>query len=254
MSRLDRGKRLDLLRSIIQERHTLTKSELMDAVTVSRMTLFRDLEILEKEGFIEDLYGSVTLSRTDYDLQKSLVTNIDEKRSIAQAAAKLVEDDDVIFMGAGTTTLEIARLITTMENRVTIITNSLPIAQMVGKYSHIHLIMLGGYFHRQTKSFFGPSARSAIDATSARIVFFGANGVDLTAGITGHFVEQTEIVQGMIRLSKVSVGVIDSSKFGKVCANRISYLDQVNMLITDQNAPFEFIEAMRVNNSPIKLA
>ncbi len=40
---------------------------------------------------MEDLYGSVTISRTDYDLQKSLVTNIDEKRSIAEAAAKMVE-------------------------------------------------------------------------------------------------------------------------------------------------------------------
>ena len=166
----------------------------------------------------------------------------------------MVEDDDVIFMGAGTTTLEIARLITTMENRVTIITNSLPIAMMVGKYSHIHLIMLGGYFHRQTKSFFGPSARSAIDATSARIVFFGANGVDLTAGITGHFVEQTEIVQEMIRLSKFSVGVIDTNKFGKVCANRIAYLDQIDMLITDHNVHSEFVEAMKENNYPITIA
>ncbi len=58
----------------------------------------------------------------------------------------------------------------------------------------------------------------------------------------------------MIRLSKFSVGVIDTNKFGKVCANRIAYLDQIDMLITDHNVHSEFVEAMKENNYPITIA
>jgi DeoR/GlpR family transcriptional regulator of sugar metabolism len=218
------------------------------------MTLFRDLELLEQEGFLEDLYGSVALRQTDYDLSKSLVTNISEKRSIAQEATQFIKEDDVIFMSAGTTTLEIARLVTLQENRVTIITNSFPIAKAVEKFAHIHLIVLGGYYHRATESFFGPATRSGIEGKSGRIVFFGANGVDVDAGITGHFAEQIELIQEMIRLSTFSVAVVDSNKFGKVCAYRISYLDQVNALITDRNLQPEFQDLMTTKGYPYIIA
>ena len=254
MARPDREKRRELLRNIIQERHSLTKSELLDAVSVSRMTLFRDLETLEEEGFIEDLYGSVMLKQTDYDLRKSLITNITEKRRIAQEATHFIEDDDVIFMGAGTTTLEVARVVATQEKRVTMITNSLPIAMAIEKSSNINLIVLGGYYHRTTESFFGPSTRTAIEGVSGRIVFFGANGLDFVAGITGYFAEQTELIQEMIRLSKFSVAVVDSSKFGKVCANRISYLDQVDVLITDSNLSSENQEELKAKGYPFIFA
>lgn len=254
MARSDRERRLETLRNLIQERHTISKSDLMEAVSVSRMTLFRDLEALEEEGLIEDLYGSVSLKQTDYDLGKSLVTNINEKRSIALEATRYITDDDVIFMGAGTTTLEIARLVACQEKRVTVITNSLPIAMAVEKSSHIHLIMLGGYYHRTTESFFGPVARAAIEGISGRIVFFGANGIDVDAGITGYFAEQTELIQEMIRLSKFSVAVLDSTKFGKVCANRIAYLNQVNLLITDQHLQPEVRDALQTRGYPFVIA
>ncbi|MCU0485676.1 MAG: DeoR/GlpR family DNA-binding transcription regulator [Anaerolineales bacterium] len=244
MARSDRENRLDTLRKIIKERHTLSKSELLDAVSVSRMTLFRDLEALEEEGFIEDLYGSVTLKQTDYDLQRYKDVNIENKRKMAQAAARFIQDEDVIFIGAGTTTLEITRVIVAQEHPVTIITNFLPVATETGKHSHINLVMLGGYYHRTTRSFIGPITRAAINSMSIRIVFFGANGVDLDAGLTGYFADQCELIREMIRLSKFSVGVADSTKFGKLSPNRIAYLDQINMLITDSDLSPEYQEGL----------
>ena len=245
MAKMSREERLDILRRIIEQRRALTKSELQDAVNVSRMTLFRDLETLKEEGFIDDLYGSVTIRKPEYDLLQSMESRIDEKRLIAQEAIKMVVEDDVIFVGAGTTTLEIARLLSKLDLHTTVITNSLPIAMELEKNDNVSFIMLGGYYHRKTRSLFGPAARKSLEGLNGRIVFFGANGVDIESGITGYFAEQTDLIREMMKSCKIKVAVVDSTKFGKLCANRICHLNQVDTIITDNGLAESFQEQMK---------
>ena len=80
MSELSRDERLTSLRNLIEKKISISTSNLVDEMNVSRMTLFRDLETLENEGFIERFHGSVTLARTLYDLDASLAKESKKRR------------------------------------------------------------------------------------------------------------------------------------------------------------------------------
>jgi DeoR family transcriptional regulator of aga operon len=251
MAKLSKEDRLEKLRELIGSQGALSTSELQEALGVSRMTIFRDLEALQEEGFVDRLYGSVTLSREQYNLGEASTTNIEGKRRIAQYAATLVQKDDTVFFCAGVTVLEVARIIAKSDLVLTAFTYSLPLAQEVHTISNIRLIMGGGYYHSETQSFLGPIALRAIDGLSSRIIFFGANGIDLKSGITSYFVEQAELIKKMISYSQMSIAVIDSSKFGKVNVHRICGLSEPDLIITDSGIPESAVAELKAANIPI---
>ncbi len=251
MDKLSKEARLEKLRDLIGSQRTLSTSELQATLGVSRMTLFRDLEVLQEEGFVDRLYGSVTLSRDQYNLAEASVTNIEGKRRIAQYAATLVQEEDTVFFGAGITVLEVARIIARSNLALTAFTYSFPVAQEFYDKDNIRLILGGGYYHSETESFLGSMAIKAIENLSGRISFFGANGFDLQSGITSYFVEQAELLRKMISNSQMSIAVIDSSKFRKVNIHRICTLAEPDLIITDSGVPEVAVAEMKAANIPI---
>lgn len=254
MSKLNREERLESIRNIVTERHAISTSELQEIVDVSRMTLFRDLEILEEEGFIERLYGSVTLARKPYDIDESSSTFIEEKRQIAQETLKYIHEGDALFLGAGTTTLEIARAIAAVDLKVIVLTNSLPVAHEIQSTSNVRLFVTGGDYHPVTRSLCGPITLRTLDGLSAQTLFLGANAVDFEVGFSGDFAEQAEILQSMIEKSQQTIAVIDSSKFGKVSVHRICRINQVDMIITDNKLAPNFCQRLDMANIRYRLA
>jgi DeoR/GlpR family transcriptional regulator of sugar metabolism len=251
MAKLSKDERLGKLREVIGSQRTLSTSELQESLGVSRMTLFRDLEVLQEEGYVDRLYGSVTLSREQYNLAEASITNIEGKRRIAQYAATLVQEDDTVFFGAGITVLEVAKITAASKLSLTAFTYSFPIAQEVYNKNNIRLIMGGGYYHSETQSFVGSVATKAIEGLSGRIAFFGSNGFDLKSGITSYFIEQAELIKKMMSFSQMSVAVIDSSKFRKVNVHRICGLSEPDLIITDSGIPESAIAEMKAANIPI---
>ncbi len=112
MTKLPKEERIDRLKSIISELHSVSVAELQDLTKVSRMTLHRDLEVLEERGLIEKMHGSVRLSDGAYNIHKSMSSNVEAKQEIARKAATFIEKHDTLFMATGTTVLELVRVIT----------------------------------------------------------------------------------------------------------------------------------------------
>ena len=251
MARLSKEDRLGKLRELIGSQRAISTSELQRTLDVSRMTLFRDLAVLQEEGFVDRLYGSVTLSREQYNLAEASVTNIEGKRRIAQYAATLVQEDDSVFFGAGITVLEVAKIIAKSKLVLTVFTYSFPLAQEIYHISNIRLIMGGGYYHSETESFLGSIALKGIEGLSSRITFFGANGFDLKGGITSYFVEQAELIKKMISYSQMVIAVIDSSKYRKVNVHRICSLSEPDLIITDSGIPKSAVEELKAANITI---
>ena len=83
-------------------------------------------------------------------------TAIAEKRAIGRAAAAMLEDGDTVLLDGGTTTLEVARAL--LGRRVQVVTNSLPIAQLLASSQQTDLILIGGYVYPRTGVAMGPLA------------------------------------------------------------------------------------------------
>jgi DeoR/GlpR family transcriptional regulator of sugar metabolism len=162
-----------------------------------------------------------------------------EKQAIAREALKLVQDNDAIFMGSGTSTLELAKLLQGSDLNITLLTNSLLAVYSIRNASNIRISVTGGDFQEGILSLVGPAATRAVEGLSGRIFFFGANGVDPNGGLTAHFSGQADLNRKMMSACKICVAMVDSSKFNMVSPFRICNLDDPDYIITDSKLPAE---------------
>jgi DeoR/GlpR family transcriptional regulator of sugar metabolism len=127
---------------------------------VTEVTIRQDLEKLEREGFIKREHGGAFLKNVESHVRSITLRNqenLAEKASIARKAVELITDGDTIILDSGSTTTEIARLISGYKN-LTVITNALNIALMLGGDPGINLVVTGGEFKAPTLSLTGQKA------------------------------------------------------------------------------------------------
>ena len=136
------------------------------------------------------------------------------------------------------------KLIAIQDLKVAVVTNSLAAANAVNKSTNIRLFVIGGEYHPETRSLFGPASVETLGRITGRVLILGANAVDPYAGITAHFIDHAELLRHMMKAVKVCIAVIDSSKFGRVCAHHICNLNEIDVLITDSNLDPEMRSAL----------
>jgi DeoR family transcriptional regulator, fructose operon transcriptional repressor len=232
------------IQKIIETRGGMSVGEIQDMFDVSRTTIYRDLITLHEKGVIKKVHGGIFSPKQVYNLELSLEENVEEKKSLARKALDFINNEDTIFLGPGTTTLEIAKIILTSDMELTIVTNSIPIACIFNQMPNIRLIVLGGDLHFENRSLVGPITISSMKGLIGHTLFFGANAVDITYGATSYHNLQVEVLKSMIECCRTSILVADSSKFGNIHVQSICKLEDVDAIITDHNLDPKFIEPM----------
>lgn len=139
-----RVKILDLIR---EDGHAKVQ-ELSRIFNVTDVTIRQDLEALEKLGYIQREHGGAFLKDVGSFAKTGKVFNqnhIEEKREIARKAVSFIREGECIILDSGSTTTEIAKLLTQYKE-LTVITNALNIALILGENPGITLIVTGGEF------------------------------------------------------------------------------------------------------------
>jgi DeoR/GlpR family transcriptional regulator of sugar metabolism len=202
---------------------------------VSEVTIRQDLERLESEGHITREYGGAYLNtiRTQVgtlSLQHS--ENMDKKRKIGALAASLIEDGETLILDAGSTTTEIALRMTERRD-LTVITNALNIALILGAIPSVAVHMPGGQFKAPTLSLSGDKAVEYLRDVFAGKLFLATAGVAIDAGLTYPSFADLELKQAMIKAATHTYLVADSTKINRSSFTRLSTLEVVNTFITD---------------------
>ncbi|KUO95355.1 DeoR/GlpR family DNA-binding transcription regulator [Ferroacidibacillus organovorans] len=234
----------------LEEHGEVRIEQLRDWFAVSEVTLRRDLEILESQNFIRRVRGgAVANSAQPLELlfQEKLNTHTQEKREIAKIAASLVKNGQVVILSAGTTTTHIARELLKKED-VTIVTTAINIAAEVAAVDHITLVMIGGVVRRGSYAAVGHLADEALQNMNADIAFVGVDGVDLQAGFTTPNLMEGRTDSMMLKNATSGYIVADDSKFGKVTFSPVARLHEPHALITNQNAPDDYVRALEARN------
>lgn len=215
-------------------------------LNVTRETIRKDLYEMEEKGLVRKIHGGAILNKanveTKYINRKS--TNEAEKRSIAKCAAKFVEDGDTIYVDYGTTALFFVREILRKKN-LTVVTNSLPIANELIDYSEFEVIIIGGNVRKNEKSLFGPLAYRSIERLYVDKGFFGIGAVDIDAGYTNVHMGESEVSRLMMNHSAKKIMLADYSKFNTISMNRVATVEEVDVLITDSNTDQEILNQLR---------
>ncbi|MGF1587204.1 MAG: DeoR/GlpR family DNA-binding transcription regulator [Bacteroidales bacterium] len=202
---------------------------------VTEVTIRQDLEKLEREGFIKREHGGAFLKNVESHVRSITLRNqenLSEKASIARKAVELITDGDTIILDSGSTTTEIARLISGYKN-LTVITNALNIALMLGGDPGINLVVTGGEFKAPTLSLTGQKAADFFNNLHADKLFLATAGITLKSGLTYPSISDIVVKRAMIESADVVYLVADSDKIGRNAFASLGSLSLINYLITD---------------------
>lgn len=219
----------------IQEEGAARVRDLAAAFQVSEATIRQDLERLEQDGAITREHGGAFLNSVPAQVGTMTLhhqENMDRKRRIGALAASLVEDGETIILDAGTTTTEIATRLTARRN-LTVITNALNIAVILGAVPGNAVHMPGGQFKAPTLSLSGDKAAEYFRSIFAGKLFLATAGVALDAGLTYPSFADLQLKEAMIKAASRVYLVADSTKIGKSSFTRLGSLELIHAFITD---------------------
>jgi len=210
-------------------------TDVASELNVTTATIRNDLKFLEEKKLLFRTHGSASvMNQLTYDMKLTEKEKIrsEEKKRIAQAAYKLIEDNDSIIIGAGSTVFALAEEIKPMDS-VTVVTASLKVSILLNELVNTNVIQLGGTMRKNSISVIGDYTSRFFNDVTCSKVFLGVDGIDVDFGITNSNIEEAQLNKRMIDASLKTIILADSTKFGKKGFGRICSLDRVDIIITD---------------------
>jgi DeoR/GlpR family transcriptional regulator of sugar metabolism len=232
---------------LLEKAGAVDVTTLASAFEVSRMTIRRDLKVLEDRGVLRRTHGGAVLahpSLVESPVGVRLAKQTHSKRRIAAAAAKLLADGSTVILDSGTTTLALAQEMNGFRD-LTVITNAVNVAAELILKPGITVLVAGGLLRSVSLSCVGPHAVDVLSQFKVKQTFLGMGGVSQTEGLTNRSVQEVSIKQAMIKAAEQVILLVDSSKIEKVVFARVAPLSAVDLLITDEGIPPQQLEALR---------
>lgn len=210
-------------------------AEIADHLAIGTATVRRDLERLAREGRLVRTYGGAALGARGLAGPEAGEATA-QKRAIGAAAAGMVSDGQTIVISSGSTTLELARRLTT-RRRLTVITNTLDVAEVLIDCEGIELIVLGGVVRPRMHSLLGHLTELAANELRADTLFMGIPAISLEHGLMSDHMPEILGDRAMRRMVREVVVLADSRKFERVAPAYVFGLDEVTTIVTDSGIP-----------------
>lgn len=225
---------------LLDQQSIVKSQELATLLNASESTIRRDLKELEEAKLLERVHGGAKQILNlgfEQDMTEKSVKNIQKKQAIASLAAQFVHDDDVIYLDAGSTTLEMLPFL--IGKKITVVTNSVHHAAKLGDLN-INTIILGGSIKLSTKAIVGAVALDQLSHFRFNKVFMGMNGAHLEFGLTTPDPEEAALKRLAITQTEEAYVLIDQTKLNKVTFTKVTDLNEV-ILLTNP-CPTELLE------------
>ena len=247
--------RRERMRNLIRKAGVARVEDLRSDLQVSVATVRRDLETLEEEGRIRRVHGGAVsmesrLEEEVFDDKANLA--LKEKRLIAEEAFKLIGTGDSIYLDGGSTVLELARLLAGRTD-LTVVTNSLRAAAELAE-SGPRVILTGGELRRLSQTMVGPLTRVILGQVRLDKAFMGTMGLSIDDGLTTTDPNEAFTKSLVQKHARQVILLADARKAGKVSFARVSDLESVDILISDENFPAKTARVLRKRGLKVRLA
>lgn len=230
--------RRELIRRRIEERGFVALQELIDELQASESTVRRDLEFLDGIGQVRRTRGGASYvgdSITPFDDRRWVAS--EEKRQVARAAADLIQPGEAVLLDGGTTTLEVARHL--KDKPLMVVTNSLPVVNVLSNQTEIELILIGGYLYPKTGVALGPQAVSSLKNIHVRRLIMSVGGIT-EGGLFNSNSLLVETERAMMEAADEVVVVTDSRKLGRSALAYLCDLNAVDQIVVDRGITAEW--------------
>jgi DeoR family transcriptional regulator of aga operon len=215
--------------------------KLAEQLKVSEATIRRDLTELERQGLLLRSHGgAVPVAPMLYEPFRHLSSFQEqeeecaaEKRRIGLLAASLIADGEIIAIGAGTTTTQVARSIRHRKG-ITVLTNALNVAMELSHLADIKVVMTGGNLSGDWFALVGDVAQRNVSEMFVDKAFIGVDGIHAEHGLTTNYPDQAAIHRAMMRQARQRIVVADHRKVGVVGSSLIWPASDFHTLVTDK--------------------
>jgi len=234
-----------ILDKLDKEKH-LEVLDLCKLLDVSAVTIRKDLKLLEEKGLLYRTHGGASLENpyiNERAVNEKEKIYVKEKNGIAQAAVKLIDENDSIMIASGTTVQALAKFINP-QKKLTVITSSLHVALNLINHKNIEILQLGGYIRHNSASVVGSYAVHILENISCSKLFLGVDGIDLKYGLSTTSLEEAQLNIKMLTSAQKTIILADSSKFGKKSFAKICGLDQIDEIITDKGVSRSIVDKL----------
>lgn len=228
----------------LQENKRASTRHLSRLFQVSEVTIRNDLVELEKGGWVSRVHGGAEIVQRLQEEQSFAMRQtlyLEEKISIAKAAASLVKPGDTIILDSSTTAFQLALQLKDFTD-LRVVTNNLHVVSVLSVSQGIEVIIVGGVVRSETASVVGPPAEEMMAGWYAHQGFFGASGLTRSRGLTDADIREAQIKKAMVKaVDKVNV-LLDASKFGKQAFSTFADFEEIDQLFTDDQIPADYID------------
>jgi len=236
MKGFDTNRRRDSILELLKENEKVFVSKLAEIFDVSDVTIRIDLNELEQSGLLRRVHGGAIGTKRAYyemSLNDRMEINKVEKIKIAKACADLIMDGDTLLIDSGTTTQYLARELSERSN-LTVVTNSLLVAQEFVYNRTVNVILLGGSLDLHYQFTYGNDAISQLTKYRADKTILATDGISVEHGLTTYHHQELDVSRVMIERSNEVIVVADHSKIGREGFSNISGISGIEVLITNK--------------------
>lgn len=212
--------RQELILKLLNERGSITVTEVKDLLDTSESTVRRDIIALDKQGKLVKVFGGAVMAKAEdtvtaheYTVAQKIDLNREQKQKIAKYAASLIEPGDFVYLDAGTTTALMLGYVE--QEEVTFVTNAVAHAQQLVSKG-MKVLLVGGELKASTEAIVGNQAMKTIRGYHFTKGFFGANGVTRKCGCTTPDANEAMIKQSAMEQCRQCYVICDYSKFDHV--------------------------------------
>ncbi len=240
-------------RSILEELErakSVSVAGLSERFGVSDMTIRRDLDALSSSNLLRKVHGGavpvVSKAASELHFAEKRELRMPEKQAIAGEALRLIEPGDTVAFSAGTTTWTMAAALHSDWRDLTFITNSTNIALTLQANGWEQIVLSGGIFRTPSDALVGSYADRTLSNLNADFLFLGVHGIHPRFGLTTPNIAEAETNRTLVEAAQRVVVVADSSKLGVVALAQIVPLSRADFLVTDEDAPEDALDALRL--------
>lgn len=245
-----------LIAETLRTRGVVSVAEMAERLQTTEITVRRDLRAMAKDGVLVRAHGGAVLPASighEPSYSEKARQAGAEKASIARLALDMILPGDSILIGPGTTTLALARLLVDFPE-LTVVTNSLLVAQALMPAAHVEVILTGGTLRRSIHALVGPTAEESVRALRASKAFISGNGFTPERGLSTPSPLVAAADRAFAGAAQQVVVLADHTKIGQDTMCQTVPTMRVHTLITDSAADPRLVAAIREAGVEVRVA
>jgi DeoR/GlpR family transcriptional regulator of sugar metabolism len=232
-----------ILTALRRDGQVLAK-QLSETFGVSEDTIRRDLRELAAEGKLQRVHGgALPASAADADYARRVPLESDGKRALAQAAARLIEDGQVVILDGGTTAVELARQLSPAL-KATVVTHSPSVAVELVAHPGVEVIVIGGRLFKHSIVTVGAAALEALSAIRADLYFMGVTGVHPRAGLSTGDLEEAYMKRALASHAAETIVLASADKLNAASQYQIGALSLATSIVVERDADAAHVESL----------